>query len=279
MGDLKALSRPESRPIGIIAGSGQFPLMIARAARARGRRIVALAHVGETWPELEHEVDEVHWIKLGQLGKIVKTFQKAGVTEAIMAGAITKTKLYAKALPDLKGLSLLTKLREMRDDGILRAVASVLEAEGIKVQPSTLFSEELTVKPGVHSRRKPSKRQEEDIRFGFKIAKEIGKLDIGQTVVVRRGAVVALEAIEGTDACIERGGRLAREDAVVVKVSKPDQDLRFDMPAVGLKTVETLIEAKVAVLAVEAGKTLFFDFEKAVQLADEHKIVVVGVTQ
>ena len=165
----------------------------------------------ETWLELENEADEIHWVKLGQLGKIVKIFQKSGVTEAVMAGAISKTKLYSKALPDLKGLSLLTRLREMRDDGILRAVASVLEAEGIKVQPSTLFSEELAVKPGVHTRRRPTKRQEEDIRFGFKIAKEIGKLDIGQTVVVRRGAVVALEAIEGTDACIERGGGLARE--------------------------------------------------------------------
>ena len=160
---------------------------------------------------IEAEADETHWIKLGQLGKIVKIFKQSGVTDTVMAGAITKTKLYTKALPDLKALSLLTRLQEMRDDGILRAVASVLESDGIKVQPSTLFLPELVMKPGIHTTRKPNKRQMIDVEFGFNIAKEVGKLDIGQTVVVRRGAVLAIEAMEGTDGCILRGGRLAGE--------------------------------------------------------------------
>ena len=264
-------------PLGIIAGSGQFPLLIARAARQRGRWVVVAAHVGETWPEIESEADEVRWIKLGQLGRIIKFFQESGVVEAVMAGAVTKTKLFSKALPDLKGLSLLTRLQQMRDDGILRAVASVLEAEGILVRPSTLLLPELAARPGVHTRCKPTKRQKSDVEFGFGIAKEVGRLDIGQTVVVRRGAVLALEAIEGTDACILRGGELGKEEAVVVKVSKPTQDLRFDMPAVGLTTIETMIRARASVLAVEAGKTIFFDFRRAVALADEHQLVVMGV--
>jgi DUF1009 family protein len=267
----------EERPIGIIAGSGQFPLMIARAARAQGKSVVAVAHISETWPELESEVSEIHWVRLGQLGKIISVFKKFGVTDVIMAGAISKTKLYSKALPDLKGLSLLTRLKEMHDDGILRAVASVLEADGIKVRASTMFLPELAARLGVYTARKPNKRQASDISVGFKIAKEVGKLDIGQTVVVRRGAVVALEAMEGTDACILRGGQLADRDAVVVKVSKPHQDMRFDQPAVGLKTIETMIKARAAVLAIEAGKTIFFDVKKSISLADEHKMVVVGV--
>jgi len=267
----------DDRPFGIIAGSGQFPVLAAQAARARGKRVVAVAHVGETWPELEQEVDEFHWVKLGQLGRIIKIFKDAGVQETIMAGAIDKTRLFTKALPDMKGLSLLTRLQEMRDDGILRTVASVLQADGVTVVASTVYLPELAAQEGVLTRHKPNKRGQSDIEFGFRIAKELGKLDIGQTVVVRRGAVVAVEAIEGTDDCILRGGELAKEDAVVVKVSKPDQDMRFDMPAVGLQTIRTMIRAKASILAVEAGKTLFFDAEKALALADENSIIVVGV--
>ncbi len=265
------------KPIGIIAGSGQFPLLIARAAREAGYRVVVAAHVEETRPEIESESDDVHWVKLGQLGKIIKVFRDAGVTDAIMAGGITKTRLYSKAMPDLKGLSLLARLSEMRDDGILRAVSSVLETEGITVRASTLFLPNLAAKAGIYTRRKPNGRQRDDVEFGLRIAKEIGKLDIGQTVVVRRGAVLALEAMEGTDECILRGGMLGREDVVVVKVSKPSQDLRFDMPAVGLQTIETMRRAKASVLAVEAGRTLFFDVRDSVALADENDMVVMGV--
>ncbi len=271
------MNSTEDRPFGIIAGSGQFPILAARAARAQGKRVVAVAHTGETWAELEREVDEIHWVKLGQLGRIIKVFKDAGVQETIMAGAIAKTRLYSKALPDLKGLSLLTRLQELRDDGVLRTVASVLQEDGVTVVASTIYLPELTAREGVLTRRKPNKRGWSDIEFGFKIAKEVGKLDIGQTVVVRRGAVVAIEAIEGTDACILRGGVLARQDAVVVKVSKPDQDMRFDMPAVGLQTIDSMIKAKASILAVEAGKTLFFDSEKTIALADEHDMIIVGV--
>jgi hypothetical protein len=265
------------KPIGLIAGNGQFPLLFARSAREQGREVVAVAHEGETLPELESLVREIHWIKLGQLGKIINIFKKAHVTEAVMAGGVAKTKLFSKARPDFKGLTLLTKIKHLKDDGVLRTVAAELEAEGITVQPSTLYLPDLLTQKGCHTKRKPTQQEEADIRFGFEAAKEVGRLDIGQTVVVRKKAVVALEAMEGTNECISRGGRLAREDAVIVKVSKPGQDLRFDVPAVGLETIETMIKANARVLAVEAGNTLFFDFLKSIALADEHKITVVGI--
>lgn len=263
--------------MGLIAGNGQFPLMVARAASDRGIKVVAVAHVGETLPELESLAHEIHWIKLGQLGKIIKIFKRSQVKEALMAGGVSKTKLYSRTRPDLRGLSLLAKIKHVRDDGVLRALASELEAEGITIQPSTLYLPELMAEEGCYTKRRPNRHEQSDIQFGFEIAKEVGKLDIGQTVVVRKGAVVALEAIEGTDECIMRGCRLARKDAVIIKVSKPGQDLRFDVPAVGLGTIKAMIEGRAGVLAVEAGKTLFFDFKESMDLADKHNLVVVGV--
>jgi hypothetical protein len=265
------------KPIGLIAGNGQFPLLFAQATREQGREVIAVAHEGETPPELEFMVREIHWVRLGQLGKIINTFKRAQVTEAVMAGGVTKTKLFSKARPDLKGLALLTKIRHLKDDAVLRIVAAELEAEGITIQPSTIYLPDLLTKKGYHTRRRPSKQEEVDIRFGIEMAKEIGRLDIGQTVVVRKGVVVALEAMEGTNECILRGGRLAVKNAVVVKMSKPGQDLRFDVPAVGLETVETMIQVQAGILAVEAEKTLFFNFQKSITLAGKHKMIVVGV--
>jgi UDP-2,3-diacylglucosamine hydrolase len=265
------------KPIGLIAGNGQFPLLFAQAAREQGREVVAVAHEGETLPELESLVREIHWVKLGQLGKIINTFKHAQVTEAVMAGGVAKTKLFSRTRPDLRGLSLLTKIKHLKDDGVLRTVAAELEAEGITIEASTVYLPDLLTKRGCHTRRIPNKQEERDIQFGLEVAKEIGRLDIGQTVVVRKSAIVALEAMEGTNECILRGGRLARKNAVVVKVSKPGQDLRFDVPAVGLQTVEIMIQAQAGILAVEAGKTLFFNFRESISLADKHKIAVVGV--
>jgi hypothetical protein len=193
-----------------------------------------------------------------------------------MAGGVDKKKMFSKIHPDLKGLLVMAKMGHRKDDFILRTVAGELEKDGLKVYPSTVFLPSLLAPPGLLSRRQPSTEEQRDIEFGWTLAKELGKLDIGQCLVVRKGAVVAVEAIEGTDETIRRGGKLAQEKAVVIKVSKPFQDLRFDLPAVGVQTIETMQEVKAGVLAIEAQKTLIFDREATLQLADKYKIVVVS---
>jgi len=266
-------------PIGLIAGGGQFPILFAEAARARGRRVVAIGHVNETDKTLEDKADVFHWVKLGQLGKIIKYFHQEGVCETVFAGTITKTRIFRDILPDFKGLTLWNKIDIRQDDAILRSVAGALEEEGIQVLPSTCYLDHLFFPQGILTRRKPSSEQWEDIRFGWKIAREIGRLDIGQCVVVRNRSVLAVEAIEGTDAAIRRGGELGREGAVVVKLKKPGQDFRFDLPATGVRTIETLAAVKGAVLAVEAGQSLLFDPEAMVQAADAAGMVVVGLVE
>ncbi len=269
----------ESLPIGLIAGGGQFPLLFARAAREKGRAIVAAAHVNESDPALATEVDHLCWVKLGQLGKIIRHFKKYGVTEAVFAGAITKTRIFKDVLPDFTGLSLWNKIDTRQDDAILRAVAQTLEVEGIRVLASTIFLEHLLFPSGVLTRRKPTAGEVEDIRFGWKIAREIGRLDIGQCIVVRERTVLAVEAIEGTDATIRRGGKLADKGAVVIKLKKPGQDFRFDLPATGNATIATLAEVQGRVLAVEAGQSLLFDPETMIAAADRAGISVVGVRE
>ena len=192
--------------IGLIAGGGQFPLLFAEAARARGRRVVAIAHVNETSTELEEKADITYWVKLGQLGKIIKYFRSEGVAEAVFAGTITKTRIFHDVLPDLKGLSLWNKIDTRLDDAILRAVAVALEDEGIRILASTCYLDHLFFPQGILTRKKPTTSQLEDIRFGWTMAREVGRLDIGQCVVVRDRTVLAVEAIEGTDATIRRGG-------------------------------------------------------------------------
>ncbi len=265
--------------IGIIAGGGQFPLLFARAARAQGRRVVVVAHEGETLPALADEADSFNWVKLGQLGKIIKCFKREGVAETVFLGTITKTRIFRDILPDLKGLSLWNKIDVRQDDAILRAIAGELEKEGIRVLESTLYLKHLLFPVGVLGRKKPSHDQAEDIRFGWRMARAVGALDIGQCVVVRDRTVLAVEAIEGTDATIKRGGVLGRERAVVVKVRKPGQDFRFDLPAIGATTIASMVEARAAVLAVEAGQALLFDREAVIGAADRAGIVVVGVEE
>ncbi len=265
--------------IGVIAGGGQFPLLFAEAARKQGRRVVAIGHRGESLPELEQQADVTYWVKLGQLGKILKHFRQERVQEAVFAGTITKTRVFKDVIPDLKGLTLWNKIDVRQDDAILRAVAGSLEKEGIQVIASTSYLEHLLFPPGILTRKKPTREQLEDIRFGWRIAREIGRLDIGQCVVVRERSVLAVEAIEGTDAAIRRGGKLGVSGVVVVKLKKPNQDFRFDLPATGMKTIETLAEVKGAVLAVEAGQSLLFDCEKMISLADRLGVVVMGVSQ
>jgi DUF1009 family protein len=265
--------------IGIIAGGGQFPYLFAEAAKKAGRQVVIIAHKGETHPGLETVADRFCWIKLGQLGKIIKFFHSEQVKETVFLGTITKTRIFRDVLPDLKGLSLWNKIDVRQDDSILRAFADELEKEGIQVLDSTLYLQHLLFPPGILSRKKPNEGQRRDIDFGYRMARAIGKLDIGQCVVVRDMTVVAVEAIEGTDAAIRRGGMLARENAVVVKVKKPEQDFRFDLPAIGPKTIESMQEVKAGVLAVEAGQSLLFDRETVICQADKAGIAVVGVRE
>ena len=261
--------------IGIIAGGGQFPLMVADAVRKQGHRVVAVAHQDETDPELTKRVDEIVWISLGQLGQLIRVLKKNGVQKALMAGTIAK-RLMFKVKPDLKGLTLMSKIAIFHDDGILTSLARELEKEGITIVSATSFIPELLTPEGCLTKRKPTKKEKEDIAFGWRIAKELGKLDIGQCVVVRRKTVLAVEALEGTDETILRGGKLAREKAVVIKVAKPNQDLRFDVPSVGLKTVVTMSKVKAAVLALEAGKTLMFDKSETIRLANDSGISIVS---
>ena len=266
-----------SEKIGLIAGKGQFPLLFARGARARGLKVVAAAHRGDTDPALEALVDQLHWVYVGQLGKIIKLFKSQGVRQAVMAGGISRGRLFSHFRPDFRALALIRRVGAGKDDAILKAVADELEGEGITIVPSTLFLEELLAPAGQLSRRAPTPEELADIHFGFKIAKEIGQLDIGQCVVVRRQVVAALEAIEGTDECIRRGGKLAGAGTVVVKVSKPGQDLRFDVPTVGVDTIQTMLETGAAALALEAEKTLIFDKDAALDLANQAGIAVWGM--
>ena len=261
--------------IGLIAGGGQFPLMVAQAARKRGLRVVAVAHLDETDSSLSEEVDKVVWIRLGQLGQLIKAFKKNGVGSALMAGSVRKKRMF-EIRPDLKGLSIASKLAIFHDDDILRAVAKELANEGVEIVSCTSYLPELLAPPGCFTKRRPTKAEKEDIHFGWKVAKELGRLDIGQCVVVRKKTVLALEAIEGTDETILRGGRLAREKAVVVKVSKPGQDLRFDVPSVGLETIKVMSQVKASVLAVEAQKSLLFDKSEMIDYADRAGITIVS---
>jgi len=265
----------ENKILGLIAGGGQFPVLVAEAARAQGCHVVAVAHLGETDPSLSEQTDEISWIKLGQFGHLIKALKKSGVRQALMAGSINKKRMF-EMRPDFRGLTLISKMAIFHDDGILTTVADEMAKEGIEIIPSTAYLKNLLASEGFLTRKRPSRSELEDIDFGWRIAKELGRLDIGQSVVVRRRTILAVEAMEGTDKTIERGGGIAREKAVVVKVSKPHQDLRFDVPSVGLGTVRKMAEVRASVLAIEAQKTLIFDKPDMIALADRAGIAVVS---
>jgi DUF1009 family protein len=267
------------RKLGLIAGNGKFPLIFAAQAKREGVALVTVAHRGETPAEIEQVAGHVTWVYVGELGKIIRTFQKAGVKEAVMAGGIKKVKLFSNFRPDLRGAAFLARVKSREDDRLLRGVADELEKDGIRVIESTIFLSQFIPAEGVLTRRSPSAGQWEDIRLGFETAKEIGRLGVGQCVVVKRRVILAVEAAEGTDAAIRRGGELGRGDFVVVKVSKPQQDLRFDVPAVGPDTIRMMRELKGAVLAVEAGKTILLEKDELLLEADRAGIVVVGVSE
>lgn len=266
------------KKLGLIAGNGRFPLIFAQEAKRAGFSVIAVAHRGETDAAIETAADEVTWVYVGQLGKIIRTFQSSEVSEAVMAGGIRKVKLFGNFRPDLRGARFLARLKSREDDVLLRGIADELASDGIRILESTLCLPQLIATEGVLSKRTPRREEWEDIKLGFEIAKEIGRLGIGQTVIVKKQVVLAVEAVEGTDAAIQRAGALAQSGCVVVKVSKPQQDLRFDVPAVGVDTVKRLHEIDAAVLAVEAGKTILLEKEELLRQADDFGIAVVGIS-
>ena len=263
--------------IGLIAGNGKFPLIFAAEAKRQGYSVVALAHREETDAALEKSVDEFSWIYVGQLGKIIRTFQKAGVTEAVMAGGIRKVRLFGNFRPDLRGARFLTRIKSRDDDALLRGIADELASDGIRIIDSTFCLSNIIAHAGVLTRRAPNAAQWQDINMGVRLAKEIGRLGVGQTVVIKNQVIVAVEAVEGTDAAIQRGGQLAKSGCVVVKVSKPQQDLRFDVPAVGVETITALSQVGGAVLAIEAGKAILIEKNELLRVADASGIAVVAV--
>lgn len=263
--------------IGMIAGSGQFPLLFAKAAISRDMEVYAVGYHGETDPAIREHVATLEWLYVGQVKRIINFFRQYEIHRAVMLGGIGKVRLLANFRPDTKAIGLLARIRNTHDDAVLRGFADLLQEEGIQIEPSTMLLPELLSPPGVWTSRRPSRDERDDISLGWKIAKEIGRLDVGQCVVTAGGSVVAVEAIEGTDAAITRGGQLADGQAVVVKVCKPTQDTRFDIPAIGLKTIETMHTANVRALAVEAGKSVVFDREAMITKADEYKITIVGL--
>jgi DUF1009 family protein len=269
--------REPSNFIGIIAGTGELPLLIAKEAKSLDLKVFTVALKELASPEIENISDEVRWISIGKLGSIIESLKKARINRVVLAGKAPKELLYrSRIMPDLRAIKLLMSLPDRKDDTIMLSIVKELEKEGVDVMKITDLAGSLVVKEGVFTKKKPTKAQIEDIEFGFNIAKEIGRLDIGQTVVVKDKAVMAVEAIEGTDRAIKRGGKLAQEGAVVVKVSKPQQDLRFDVPVAGLNTIRSMKESGCSVLALEAGACLFVQKEKAIEEADNSGIVILG---
>jgi len=235
-----------------------------------------VAYLNETDPHLEDDVDAIEWIHLGQVKRLIKFFHKNNINEAVMMGAITKTKMFSNVKPDTKAISLIAGLKHTHDDGLLRAFARLLEKEGIQIRPSTFLLPDLLAPKGCWTKRKPTRSEKTDIEIGWKVAKEIGRLDIGQCVVICGGSILAVEAIDGTDATIKRGGKLAQGEVVVVKVCKPNQDIRFDIPAVGIQTITVMQEAGARVLVIEAGKAVVFDKQEMIALADRFEISIVA---
>ncbi|MCP4747073.1 MAG: LpxI family protein [Desulfobacteraceae bacterium] len=265
--------------IGLIAGGGQFPILFAKTANEKGLQVYAAGFHNETDPQLATHTSAIEWLYLGQIKRLLKFFKKHHIRQAVMVGSITKTKMFTDVRPDIKAISLAIRMKHTHDDAVLRAFADLLEQEGIKIKHSTFLMPELLAPEGVWTKRKPSRAEYEDIRFGWKIAKEIGRLDIGQCVVAGAGTILAVEAIEGTDATIRRAGQLSNGHAIVVKVCKPIQDTRFDMPAVGVQTIKTMQESDVSVLAIEAGRAVVFDREEMIRLADSHEISIFALTE
>ena len=267
--------------LGLIAGNGRFPFLILDAARAAGHDVTIIALKEEAFPELEAEAARppaaaLHRVSLGQLGKWVKILREAGATTAIMAGQVKHTKLFSDIVPDLTAIGVLMKLKAKNTDAIIGGVVDHLRENGIEMIDSTAFLQPLMAKPGVLTQRAPNSDEQADLAFGYRMADAIAGLDIGQTVVVKSSAVVAVEAMEGTDVVIARAGQLAGAGTVVVKVAKPNQDMRFDVPVIGVATIQSMAAAGARVLSVDAGKALVIDGDAVFRAADAAGIAIVG---
>jgi UDP-2,3-diacylglucosamine hydrolase len=262
---------------GLIAGNGRFPFLVLEGARRAGVSMVVAAIKEETDPEIARAAERVEWIGVAQLGKLIRFFKREGVEQAIMAGQVKHVQIFSGALPDLRMIKTILRLPRRNTDALIGAVAAELLSEGIELIDSTYFLQDHLPAAGQLSRRGPDSQERGDIEYGLEIARELARLDLGQTIVVRSRACVAIEAMEGTDATIRRAGELARGRLTVIKVAKPAQDMRFDVPVVGLPTIQTMIEAGATCLAITAHKTLMFDREEMLKLAEKNSIAVLAV--
>jgi DUF1009 family protein len=277
----------QNEKLGLIAGNGKFPFLVLDAARAQGYEVVVAAIQEAAFPEIEsHGAASVHWLSLGELSKLIETFQREGVRRAIMAGQVRHKQIFSSIRPDWRLAKLLLSLTTRNTDSLLGAVAKVLADEGITLEKSTWLLEPLLVKPGVLTERQPSEQERKNIEYGRGVARQLAQHDIGQTVVIAESACVAVEAMEGTDATIERAGQIMRSlhgDAstlsralTVVKIAKPNQDMRFDVPVVGVKTIEVMLGAGASCLALDAGKCLLLDGQKIIDAANAAEIAMVA---
>lgn len=271
-----------SRTLGLIAGMGDLPKAVASEAKKMGYKVVAIALQPPADESLKDFADDFHKVSLGRLGGLIKLLKKLSITEAVVAGKVPKVLFYKNKknfIPDLTMARVIFSLKDLADDTIMNAFVNELEKNGIRLHKTVTFTNSLLASEGVLTKKKPSKKELEDIDFGWNIAKEMGKLDIGQTVVVKSMAVMAIEAIEGTDEAIKRGGKLAHKDAVVIKVSKPGQDMRFDVPVLGLDSLDSMQACGAKVLAFEAGKCIIVDKDNFIKKADKNGLVVVAVNK
>jgi len=264
--------------IGLIAGNRKFPFIFAQEAKKKGLAVIAIGIKGDTAPRLKHYVDKIYWIGLSEFGRMFEIFKQEGIKQAVMAGQITPTRLFrAEVAQDEELKKLLSSIKDKKADTIFGAIAQRLEEAGVELLSSVTFIEDYLPKKGTLTKVEPDFLVWEDVYFGLDLAKAIGYLDIGQTVAVKDKAVVAVEALEGTDNLIRRAGRITRGGVTVVKVSKPKQDVRFDIPVVGLNTVKTMLKAGAKCLAIEADKTLFIDKEESLKLADKKGLAIVAI--
>ncbi len=278
---------------GLIAGNGKFPFMVLEGARRASVSLSVAAIREETDPEIETLAESLEWVNIGQLGKMIRFFKREGVERAMMAGQVRHVQIFSRAIPDARMLKMLLKLSRRNTDSLIGAVADELAGEGIELIDSTYFIQDYLPKAGTLTRREPDQRERDDIGYGLEVAREIARLDLGQTIVVRARACVAIEAMEGTDATIRRAGEilhgrggemsrgrpvnLTRGGLTVVKIAKPDQDMRFDVPVIGRSTIETMVEAGATCLCITAGKTLMLDHDETIRLANENKICVMAL--
>src|ERR1043165_5656657 len=261
---------------GLIAGNGRFPFMVAEGARQVGASLAVVAIREETDPALEREVDSLTWVGIGQLGKMIRFFKSEGVEQAIMAGQVKHVQVFSGAVPDARMLKMLLKLPRRNTTSLIGAVADELASDGIDLIDSTVFVQDQLPSLGNLTNREPNAAERADIDYGLEIAHEMARLDLGQTIVVRGKACVAIEAMEGTDETIKRAGTLVSGRLTVVKVAKPNQDMRFDVPVVGVPTIAAMVEAGATCLCITAGKTLMFDRDEMIRAADKNKISILA---